>query len=307
MSKQALIAGSINVDLIVRIDRLPMEGETLIGHDFIHHPGGKGANQASALALQGVPTGMWGCVGQDAYGQMMLENLAQHQIQSFVHCTSSYTGLALIETDKHGKNRIVVVPGANSLFCVELIQSQIQIIDHFDVIVVQFEIPLPTVEYLAVKSKKLGKTVIVNPALAMHMSELLLSNTDYLIPNEHELALITGLPTRNLDQVKTATRSLHDRGVRTVIVTMCEQGSYFSSEKYCEIVPGLPVKALDTTGAGDAFVGGGFTGALLKNGDEIFALRHANTVAALSVMKIGAFGSAGTWDEAQKFLKTAQI
>lgn len=292
------------MDLVVKVDRFPHEGETIMGRDFVQYPGGKGANQASAVALQGVETTLWGCVGQDAYGDILLQHLARYNVQPCIEQLEAYTGLAMIETDKHGKNRIVVAPGANGLFSVERATGQIDILDSCDAVVLQFEIPLATVEYIVVESKKRGKTVIVNPAPAVEVSDALLQNTDYFMPNEHELAMITGQATTDMDGVKKAVEILHKRGAHAVIVTLGENGSYFSKPGHAEIVPGIRVQAVDTTGAGDAFVGG-FAAALLKNYDDIQALRHANAVAALSVTKHGAFGSAGNWDEAKKFLKNS--
>ncbi len=291
---KVLVIGSLNMDLVAFVDRMPLEGETILGNELKTFIGGKGANQASAVALQGVDVTMWGFVGEDNFGDHIINNIKDLGIISEVDKVNTSTGTALIEKDAKGLNRIVVIPGANGMFTVEKALDKIHLLDDHDIVVMQFEIPIPTIEYIASESKKRGKIVIINPAPALAISEELMSNIDYIIPNEHELSIITNQPTETLEQIQSAVESLSKKGIPHTITTLGSKGVFVNGY----IVDAKNTIPVDTTGAGDAFIGG-FTGALAKGLSIDESVKHANKVAAISVSRYGAFGSAGSFEEAK--------
>ena len=295
-----LVIGSLNIDLVAQVDRFPNEGETLFGKGLTQLIGGKGANQASSAVKQDVFVTMWGVVGNDAFGTHIIDNVKKLNINSQIQVGSQSTGTALIERDARGKNRIIVIPGANGEFTKDVAVQNLHLLDEHDIIVMQFEIPMPTIEFLAQEAKKRNKIVIINPAPAIAMSEELLHNVDYLVPNEHELSIITGKPTDSFDQIKSAVQTLMDKDIPYVLTTLGEKGIYLATKEEEHIIKAYPVKVIDTTGAGDAFIGG-FAGALAKKMNIIDAVNHANKVAGISVTRVGAFASAGSYDEVKNF------
>ncbi|MGL4368018.1 MAG: ribokinase [Brevinemataceae bacterium] len=292
---KVLVAGSLNMDLIVQVDRFPNEGETLLGKTFTQLIGGKGANQASASARQDVATMLWGAIGQDDFGSYTLQRCKELNINTVVSKVFQNTGTAIIETDNNGKNRIVVIPGANIEFTPEKVKENLHLLDEYDILVMQFEIPLDTIVFLAKEAKKRQKVVIVNPAPVLPMSEELLQNIDYIIPNEHELSAITGKETDTLEQIERAVLTLSTK-VPNILVTLGEKGVYVFSPSFKGIIKGYRVKAIDTTGAGDAFIGS-FSASLAKGFSIYDAVIYANKSAAISVTKKGAFNSAGSPEE----------
>ena len=295
-----LVIGSLNIDLVAQVDRFPNEGETLFGKGLTQLIGGKGANQASSAVKQDVFVTMWGVVGNDAFGTHIIDNVKKLNINSQIQVGSQSTGTALIERDARGKNRIIVIPGANGEFTKDVAVQNLHLLDEHDIIVMQFEIPMPTIEFLAQEAKKRNKIVIINPAPAIAMSEELLHNVDYLVPNEHELSIITGKPTDTLDQIKSAVQTLMDKDIPYVLTTLGEKGIYLATKEEEHIIKAYPVKVIDTTGAGDAFIGG-LAGALAKKMNIIDAVNHANKVAGISVTRVGAFASAGSYNEVKNF------
>ena len=295
-----LVIGSLNIDLVAQVERFPNEGETLFGKNLTQLIGGKGANQASSTVKQDVFVTMWGVVGNDAFGTHVIDSVKKLNINSQIQIGSQSTGIALIERDDRGKNRIVVISGANEEFTKEVAAQNLHLLDEHDIIVMQFEIPMPTIVFLAQEAKKRNKIVIINPAPALVMSEELLHNVDYLVPNEHELSIITKKATDTLDQIKIATQVLIDKAVPCVLTTLGEKGVYLATKNEQHIIEAYPVKVVDTTGAGDAFIGG-FAGALAKKMNVVDAVNHANKVAGISVTRVGAFDSAGSYDEVKKF------
>ncbi|MGL4562329.1 MAG: ribokinase [Brevinema sp.] len=295
--KKVLVVGSLNMDLVVGVDRFPDEGETILGNNLMYHVGGKGANQASAAVLQNVPTAIWGCLGNDLFAQTISKSLENLGIVSYVDVVDTHTGLALIETDRTGLNRIVVVGGANKIMTPKTIKQKIQLLDEFDVIVLQNEIPVESIELLIVESRKRNKIVIYNPAPYIAISEDILTQVDYLIPNEHELSLLIQKPMDTEEEIKQGIQKLHHKGIDNVIVTLGSQGVLFSHQHEYTFLESVKVKVVDTTGAGDAFVGSFAAGLVLFDNDAYAALIYANKSAAISVTKKGAFGSAGSKKE----------
>jgi ribokinase len=286
------VIGSLNMDLVTYVTRLPQIGETIIGRDFQQIPGGKGANQADAIAKLGAPVKMLGGVGADAMGETLLASLQQDgvdisQIEQFENCS---TGIATITVDGEGSNWIVVTAGANYRFSAESVQKDENGIGASNIIVTQLEIPMETVQYSLQLAKKLGKTTILNPAPACALDDVLLSDVDILIPNETELELLSGsaLPTE-ADMI-AAARQLINRGVKEVIVTLGEKGCIYVNSEGSRSFEAYRVNAVDTTAAGDSFIGG--LAVALSEGKQIEkAISFAMAVAALTVTKKGAQSS----------------
>ncbi|MGL4677720.1 MAG: PfkB family carbohydrate kinase [Brevinema sp.] len=298
MNRKVLVIGSLNMDIFVGTERFPNEGETVFGNDFQTLVGGKGANQAAAIALQGIDVTMLGVVGNNEFGEYIIQELQRVGIKPCITQVDHPTGTAIIERNAQGQNKIIVVSGANNLLLPDKID--LKLIDEHDIIVLQFEIPIETITFVAHEAKKRNKIVVINPAPVCDIPEGLLQNTDFIVPNEHELTLMTGIETRTKAQIKTAVTKLPTH--LQTIVTLGYQGVYFANQD--QFIPAYPFKALDTSGAGDAFIGG-FVGALAKGFTTEDAIHHANKVAGISVTKKGAFATAGSFEEAQKIMCTS--
>ncbi|MGL4560873.1 MAG: ribokinase [Brevinema sp.] len=296
---KVLVVGSLNIDLFAHVERFPDEGETLIGKSFLQKFGGKGANQAAAILRQDIEVTLWGCVGNDNYGSTFLAEMNRIGVKTVISRSNQSTGIAIIEINSSGKNRIVVIPGANNDFTVEHAKTNLFLLDEHDIIVFQFEIPVEIVEFLAEEAKKRGKIIVLNPAPAIKFNKKLLEHVDYIIPNEHELAIITSMPIITLEQIKKATAELQ-KSVPCVITTLGDKGIYVLGHQLDQMIPNYKVKVIDTTGAGDSFIGG-FVGALAHGEHLEDALHYANKVAAISVTREGAFNIAGTRDESKNF------
>jgi ribokinase len=299
------VIGSLNMDLVTYVTRLPQTGETIIGKDFKQAPGGKGANQADAIAKLEVSVKMLGGVGDDAMGEALLASLQQDgvDISQIERFKDTSTGIATITVDDEGNNCIVVTPGANYRFLAEHIQNFQAIIEASDVIVTQLEIPMATVRYSLQLAKKLAKTTILNPAPALELDNELLSCVDLLIPNETELASISGLPVRNEAEISVAARAMIKRGVKGVIVTVGAKGCVYVNSERSQHFVAYQVDAVDTTAAGDSFIGG--LAVALSEGKTVeAAIPFAMAVAALTVTKQGAQCSLPYRDEVEALLLT---
>jgi ribokinase len=297
------VIGSLNMDLVTYVTRLPQTGETIIGKDFKQAPGGKGANQADAIAKLGVPVRMLGGIGADAIGEALLASLHQDgvNIAQIVRFEEVSTGIATITVADDGANCIVVTPGANYRFLAENIQNYQADLNDSDIIVTQLEIPLETVQYSLQLAKKLGKTTILNPAPALELDDELLSCADLLIPNETELESLSGLPVRNEAEIIAAAQTMIKRGVKAVIVTVGAKGCVYVNSEHSRIYEAYQVNAVDTTAAGDSFIGG--LAVALSEGKQIEeAISFAMAVAALTVTKKGAQSSLPYLDEVEEFL-----
>jgi ribokinase len=283
------VIGSLNMDLVVRTPRIPKPGETIIGRDFHTIPGGKGANQAVAAAKLQAEVSMVGCVGPDDFGQALLNNLATVGINTdYVRRhPSAASGIALITVEDSGQNNIVLASGANMALSAEDIDAAEERIASSAMVLCQLESPLPTIEHALKVAKRRGVTTVLNPAPAQPLSQELLSYVDFLVPNETETSLLTGLPVETPAQVEAAAQQLRRMGVGTIILTLGERGAFLASAQGNELVPGYKVQPVDTTAAGDAFVGG-FAVALAEGSPLAEAVRRGNAAGALSVTKLGA-------------------
>lgn len=301
MQAKVVIVGSLNMDLVTRAPRLPRAGETLAGQSFVTVPGGKGANQAVAAARLGASVAMIGCVGDDAYGEQLRAALLAEGVdcQAVTPVTGESTGVALIVVDDSSQNAIVIVAGGNGHVTASVVDSFDALLSQAEVIICQLEVPLDTVGHVLKRGHELGKTVILNPAPASGpLPPQWFAWIDYLIPNESEAAALTGLPVDSTASADAAASALLAAGVSKVIVTLGEQGALFASKSRSEHFPAPKVQPIDTTAAGDTFVGG-FAAALADGKSESDAIRFGQVAAALSVTRSGAQPSIPTFAEVQ--------
>ena len=303
MPAKVVVVGSLNMDLVTRASRLPRAGETLIGQTFSTVPGGKGANQAVAAARLGANVAMVGCVGTDAYGVQLREALQVEGIDcQAVSTVGGSSGVALIVVDDSSQNAIVIVAGSNG----ELTPASLQVFDAVlqaaDVIVCQLEVPMETVGYTLKRGRELGKIVILNPAPASGpLPAEWYGSIDYLIPNESEATALSGVTVDSLDSAKVAATQLIKAGAGKVIITLGAEGALFADGQGFEHRAAPRVNAVDTTAAGDTFVGG-FAAALANGKSESEAIRFGQVAAALSVTRAGAQPSIPTLHDVQGFV-----
>jgi len=290
MQAKIVIVGSLNMDLVTRAPRLPKAGETLSGHSFVTVPGGKGANQAVAAARLGASVAMIGCVGDDAYGEQLRGALLAEGIdcQAVSRIERESSGVALIVVDDSSQNAIVIVAGGNGHMTSAVVDGFDALLRQADVIICQLEIPMATVGHVLRRGRELGKTVILNPAPASGPLPVEWYGwIDYLIPNESEASALTGLPVESVATADAAASALMKAGVGKVIVTLGEQGALFATHARSQHFPAPKVSPVDTTAAGDTFVGG-FAAALAAGKSESDAILFGQTAAALSVTRSGA-------------------
>lgn len=298
--KKVVVVGSINMDLVTRCKRAPKGGETLFGEEFSQVPGGKGANQAVAIGKLGTNVIMLGKIGKDSFGKDMLASMEKNGVNiQHIEEGEKATGIAKIIVEESGQNRILVVAGANSEVDKEYVDRHLAAIKESDIVVTQLEIPIETVEYTLKKAKEFGKITILNPAPARELSDEIIKNSDFIIPNESELALITGMAVETEEEIKKAGKKLLDMGVKNLIITLGSKGSLHLNRDKCEFHSAYKVKAIDTTAAGDSFIGG-----VVRelNGDNISeAIEFGTKVSAIAVTKKGAQTSISTIEEIKNF------
>ena len=299
--KKIVVVGSINMDLVTICERAPRGGETLLGKKFMQIPGGKGANQAVAMGKMKSPVSMLGKIGKEGMGNILLDSMKKDgvDVSNIEYCDEA-TGIAKIIVEDNGQNRIIVVPGANYEVDNSYIDRHLDTIKNCDILVTQLEIPMETVKYSLKKAKELGKTTILNPAPANKLDEEIISNSDYIIPNETELEILSGIPVTNEESVINAANILLDKGVKGLIVTLGSKGCMFISKTEKKSFPAYKVKDIDTTAAGDSFIGG-FVNGLASGLTFEEAIDRGTKVAAISVTRIGAQTSIPTLEEVLNF------
>ncbi|MGL5345792.1 MAG: ribokinase [Peptostreptococcaceae bacterium] len=289
--KKICVIGSLNMDLVVKVDTMPKGGQTIIGSDFKEVPGGKGANQAVAMARLGGNVAMIGKVGNDGFGQTLINALKNDNVDTkYIGVENGPTGVALITVDKNAENSIVVAPGANFKVLENDIDNNIEAIQNSDIVVVQLETPLQTIKYALNKAKEAGKYTILNPAPAVALEDEIIANVDLLTPNETELEILSGVEINNEDDIKRAAQIMIDKGVKELIVTLGSKGSLYINKEKAMFKPAYKVEAVDTTAAGDSYTGA-LSVAFANNKNVEEAMDFASKVGALSVMKEGAQSS----------------
>jgi ribokinase len=298
------VIGSSNTDLVATVPKLPSPGETIMGKDFIVAPGGKGANQAVAIARIGGDVTFIAKVGMDDYGEQAIRNFKNDGINtSFVfrdHNTPS--GVALIFVDDNGENMLVPVPGANGRLLPTDIEKARFAIESADILVLQLEIPLETVEYAIIIAYEKQIPIVLNPAPGRTLEKSLIEKVTYITPNETEAETLTGTKVTDDSSAKKAGEELLRLGAKTVIITMGKQGAMLINSDESVLIPAFKVNAVDATAAGDAFTGG--LSYAVANGKDIKeAIRFGNAVAGITVTRMGAQPSMPTKDELDEFLR----
>lgn len=304
MKPRITVVGSLNMDLVAPAAKIPAPGETVIGGDLQTFPGGKGANQAVAAARLGAQVAMVGRVGDDAFGAQLREILAADSVDVTCVWETAVTpsGVALIVVDAQGQNSIVVAPGANMRLTPADVEAAAAVIQAAEVLLLQLETPLETVQRAAELARAAGVTVILNPAPARPLPVELLALVDILIPNESETAALTGLPVGSEAELAAAAAHLRAQGVGTVMLTLGGRGALLAVEQETRHFPAFPVaQVVDTTAAGDAFVGGLAT-AVASSFPIETAIAWGNAAGALAVTRAGAQPSLPTREECEKMV-----
>ena len=304
-----VVVGSLNMDFVVGVDRLPAPGETVLGRDFQMIPGGKGGNQACAaakLASSSVRVRMVGRVGYDAFGDHLKASLSAAGVDvSAVHATRSHaTGIALIPVDASGQNSIVVAPGANAALIASEAEAMRSVFRGARLVLFQLESPLDTVAAALKIAHEEGAGAILDPAPAQPLSSELLSNVDILTPNESEASLLLDLPPSRVacSDAPALARSLKERGPVAVLLKLGNQGCFYSDSQAEIFSRAFPVTARDATAAGDVF-NAALAVALAEDRPIVEALRFANAAASISVTRFGAQASVPTRAEVDQLLE----
>ena len=297
------VLGSINIDLVAEVERLPRPGETVVGQGLARYPGGKGANQAIAAARLGAEVALYGRVGDDAFGEEVLAAAREAgvDIRAVERVPQTPTGAALIVVGSRGENMIAYIPGANGRVDGEYVRRVLPAIRKADALLVQLEIPLAAVAALLRELPAPTPIVILNPAPAQDLTTIPLDRVDYLTPNREEFVALTGWPPEGAEEVARAAQALLARGVRHLVVTVGSEGAYLVEGEGATRFPAPPVPVVDTTGAGDAF-NAALAVKLAAGSGPYEALGFANAVASLAVTKKGAAPSLPTLAEVQAFL-----
>lgn len=291
-SNKIIVVGSSNMDMVVKTSHIPAPGETVLSGSFFMNPGGKGANQAVAAARLGASVIFISKLGSDVFGKQFSKLFHDEGIDtSFIVADDVLpSGVALITVDEQGENSIVVAPGANASLSINDMQQALPVIANAGIVLLQLEIPMETVKYVAAYAASEKGRVILNPAPAAPLCEALLQQVDILTPNKTEAAMIAGIPVNNVDDAKKAAILICEMGVKNVIVTMGSDGAVVCEGGSCFMVEAKKVKPVDTTGAGDVF-NGALAVALSEGKDLQASARFACEAAAISVTRLGAQAS----------------
>jgi len=292
LHRKIIVVGSSNTDMVIKTKHLPRPGETVIGGTFFMNPGGKGANQAVAIARLGGQVSFICKTGSDIFGHQSQQLFEEEGIDtSYVFSDSKNpSGVALITVDENAENCIVVASGANANLKPADLAKVEDAIAEAEIVLMQLEIPMSTVEYVAEIAYRKEKKVILNPAPAHSLSESLLRHLHIITPNETEAEIISGIKIEDMSSAKAAAAVIAGMGVRNVIITLGSKGALVYNTDTVEMIPALKVKAIDTTAAGDVF-NGALTVALSEGRSLTEAVRFACKASAISVTRIGAQSS----------------
>lgn len=301
MSKKILVVGSINMDYVIHTARLPKLGETITGSDFAMNYGGKGANQAVAVAKQGCRTKMLGAVGTDLAGGLAVQNLQTFGVDcSPVLHTEGPTGAAVI-TVCGGDNHIILDVGANASVTPARIAERRDLFEWADAVVLQYEIPVESVLAAARLARECGCMVVLNPAPVKEVDPALYGFVDLIVPNEFEAALLTGIEVTNRETAAAALQKLTGMGCKNALITMGKQGCAYIWQGKIGYEDIIPIRVVDTTAAGDSFIGG-LCSRLCSGADFSNAVYYATAVSTLTVSRAGASVSIPTCEEVEEFL-----
>ena len=293
MRPSIVVVGSSNTDMVVKAHHLPVPGETILGGTFLMNAGGKGANQAVAAARLGGNVVFIAKTGDDIFGKQAVQLFKEEGIDTNYIITDpeNPSGVALITVDAHGENCIVVASGANAALIPADLQKAEKIITDASLILVQLEIPVETVEYVASLAAKNSIKVVLNPAPACALSDDLLSKVSIITPNETEAGMLTGIPVTGRQSAEKAARALAAKGIETVIITMGAEGALLLHDNVIHFFPAPVCQAVDTTAAGDVF-NGALVVALAEGKSIMEAVPFAIQAASISVCRMGAQASA---------------
>jgi ribokinase len=289
VDKKILIVGSLNMDMVIEMEHMPITGETVLGSTLTYIPGGKGANQACAAARLGGNVKMLGCVGKDEFGELQKKNLYDCGVDTFdIRSGTKCTGMASIYVDKHGNNSIVVVAGANLECDISYLKECDTAFQECDYVILQMEIPYESIFYAINRAKELGKTIILNPAPApRELPDDIYSKIDYITPNEAELMTLCGGIGHTKDDFIKGAEKLLQKGVKNVLVTIGEKGALLVNADGAKVFPTRKVDSVDTTAAGDCF-NGAFVVALSEGKSQKQAVIFANAASSITVTRNGA-------------------
>lgn len=299
------VVGSLNMDLIIRVPRFPAPGEAIHGEDLQTACGGKGANQAYAIARMGRLACMIGCVGADAFGEAMLENLRAVGVDTggVIRRAGSASGTAMILVhDTTGQNEIVVASGANRTLTAADVHAAADRLAQSDAVIAQLETSLPATEAAMAIARQAGRLSVLNPAPFAPLEDALLQSCDYLIPNENEASRLAGVEVRDPESAAAAAQVLRARGARNVLVTLGAGGVWVEAEAWRGHVPAFPVTAVDTVAAGDTFIGA-FVTRLVEGAHVREAAQFGCAAAAIAVTRPGAQPSIPSREEVESFLR----
>lgn len=307
-SGKLIVLGSVNADHVLRVNAFPRPGETVMGHGYTVIPGGKGANQAVAAARLGANTGFIACVGDDDFGRTMITRLQHDGIDTagVTIVPDMPTGIALIQIAADGENAISISPEANGCLTEDMLETHLDFLRKADALLLQLETPLEAVHKAVAQAAASGVHVVLNPAPARALPDSLLSQVSMITPNETEAEVLTGVRILDKADAQRAADILHDKGVKTVLITLGEKGAFLSTPENRSqggrIVSGYAVEAVDTTAAGDTF--NGALVAAMQRGESLeAAIGFAHAAAAISVTRLGAQTSIPTRDEVEAFRK----
>ena len=291
MHNRVAVVGSLNLDIVVSLDRMPGAGETVFGKALERHPGGKGLNQAVAAARLEAEVHLLGAVGDDGSGEWLLDVVRREGIRSEgIGKARGTSGTALIEVDAAGENRVIVIPGANAEVSATDVARHLESLAAVDVVLTQGEMSTDVMIAAAETGRKLGAQVIVNPAPVREYPRELLAIVDILVPNEHEARAMTGMPIDNMVDAVEAAQALQERGPSCVIITRGDKGAVWSSPEGSGQTAAFKVSAVDTVAAGDAFCGG-LAAALARGRPLSEAMRWGSAAGALAATSRGAVPS----------------